>query len=631
MLERLRQSIAGTLAKILIGLLVVSFALWGIGDVFGQSQDPVVAEVGGQDITASKFRRAFEQSFYQVRLQAREQGQDITIEQARRAGLDRQVLISLISRAVLEQNADIIGLAVSNEELIRQTQSDDTFQGPFGQFDASNFRNILRASNLTEEEYLAELELNLTQKQLTTIFTSQAPVPSSLIKQMAQAQNERRVAEYLILKTSAVKKTKKPTDDELQSFIDNNPFDFTLPEKRRLSLLVLDPKKFTATIKISNKKLREEYKLRLSEFATDEERFIQQLVFTTQAEAKRARAKIKTSASFRALAKKRNFSKEDISLGWLKKGEYFSQAAENAALKLRSGQTSAPIETALGWVLLRVDKIKSAKQKSFAQAKRQLQRTLANAQAQEEIDSLHDLIEDDIAGGEPLNSLAKKYKLQSVQSGLLAQSAALPKSASKIKNLKDRLWAMTRQEVLQAAPTEEGGYYWLGLVEIQPSQVQTLAQAKNKARKLWHKAEALRSLHTRARELSKNAVAGTSLAKLSGRKTQLTPPLARLAKSRLLSAELLEAMFRTPQGGVFYGASKNKNELLVAKVVRIRNVKDDVKARADLEKQLAQELASLSSNELLSQFLANSQKQLGFRVYQQNIDLAFEQSPNQPR
>ncbi len=631
MLERLRQSVAGMLAKILIGVLVVSFALWGIGDVFSQNTNPVIAEVGSEDITASRFLRSFQQSFYQLQLNAREQGQNISVEQARQAGLDRQVVLSLIGRSVLEQSADRIGLLISQEDLAYQIQRDETFQGAFGRFDAINFRNILQSSNLTEEEYLEELEGDLIQKQLTTIFSKPAPLPRIMIKEIYKAQNERRVAKYIVISTSKVKKIKTPSDDTLQEFIDNRPFDFTIPEKRKFKVLRLSPKKFTRTIKISTKRLREEYQLRLNAFRENEQRFIQQIIFPTQAEAKKARAKIKSGTSFVKLAEQRKLSKEDISLGWLERGQYASQNLEKAALKLRKGKISPVVETPLGWALLRLDKIKPAKQKTFSQVRKELHETLALAKAQEEIDTLHDLIEDEIGGGETLEQVAKKYKLPLVKSKLLKQEDTLPKRLDDIKDLKEKVWASPDEGTSQATATQAGGYYWLALTQIESSRTQNLSQAKAKVKKLWQQDQALHLLEAKAKTFSQKLAAGSSFSSLTKQKVRQTPPLARTAESKLLSPDLIAALFRTPKGGTFYGASGDKKEIIIAQVVSIRQPQNLNAQQKKSEQGLTQEMRNVSANELLTQYLSNEQKQLGLNFYKNNLDLAFEQSPNQSR
>lgn len=626
MLERLRQSVAGLLAKILIGLLVVSFSLWGIGDVFSPSQNPTIAEVGNKNISIKKFRRAFQQNFYQIQLNARQQGRSVSIEQVRAVGLDRQILSALIGQSALEQNAENIGMTISADELAKQIQVDPAFHGAFGKFDIVSFQNTLQASGFTEEEYLEERKNAIIRQQLITVFTARPLASNQLVKLIYSAQNQRRVAEYIILKPSQIPSPKLPNEEVLNEFISSQPKTFTAPEKRKFSLLLLDPKKFTARINISNKKLLEEYNIRIDEFKTDETRLVQQIVFNSKKEALLAKKKYFTSSSFIKLARGLGLNKDDISLGWLKKGDYLSPSIEKSILKLSKGKISQPLETDFGWVLMRVADIKPSKQKTFNKVRAQLKQRLAYNIAQDEIDELHDLIEDEIAGGEALKSVAKKYKLGLTKSKLLKQEDSLPKIKADIKGIKERIWARKQEEVLQVAQTDDGGYYWLAITEIKPARLQSLKEASSKAIKLWKKEEKFRLLKIKAEKISKEVASGKKLATITKQKLQRTPPLARSANDKVLTTEMIGILFRTPKFGTFNGPAKTSGEIVVAQVSKISAFRENSKNRKELLERIKQEIANLSANEMITQYLAQTQKELGVSVFENNLELAFEQT-----
>lgn len=625
MLNRLRQSAAGTLSKILITLLVASFALWGIGDVFGQNQNPSVAQVGGESIDATKFLLAFQQNYLRARINAAEQGKDITVEQARRAGLDRQVLSFLISRSVLEQNAEKMGLSVSRDRLLEFIQEDETFKGAFGQFDATVFQNTLQGSNLTEEKYLTDLEQGLTREQLLTIFSRRPAVPRALVDKIYSAQNEKRTAEYVILKAKSATK-KKASDEALQEFIDSHETDFSLPEKRQFQVLLLEPDKFTKEIKISAKDLQEEYKNRLTDFQTPEQRKIEQLVFTNKKEAAAAHKKIKAGTRFSSVAKKRGLSKGDWSLGWRGKGQYISEKIELAATKLSRGKVSVPIQTDLGWVVLRVAAIKKAKTKSFASVRAVLKKSLAYEQILEVIDELHDLIEDEIASGETFKALAKKYKLQFVQSKTLTRESKMPTALKSITDISARVWTSEQEGPLESQASAQGGFYWLTITSLEPRRVQTLSEARTKAQKKWQIAQNLAALKERAQTISQQVAQGASLRKASKLQPKRTPPLARFSNDRTLSPILLEALFRTTKGGVFFGASK-QGDIIIARVAQITQSREGASARTQTKKRLAKEMNELSANEALGLYISAYQKSLGVDVNAAQVELALERLP----
>jgi len=118
MMEALRSSAGSWIAKIFIALLAMSFGIWGIADVFRGHSTDVLARVGSEKITGQEYRRAFDR---QVRAFSERQGVQITPEQAKSIGLDRQVLAQLLQGATLDAQASSLGLAVSDAMIAEQS------------------------------------------------------------------------------------------------------------------------------------------------------------------------------------------------------------------------------------------------------------------------------------------------------------------------------------------------------------------------------------------------------------------------------------------------------------------------------------------------------------------------------
>ena len=125
MMDSLRNAAKSWVAKVLIGLLAVSFGVWGIADVFRGYSRGALARVGGVDITGEEFSRAF--SRYLQDLQ-RQTGQVFTPEDARKFGLDRQVLNNLIQTAAVDNQARGMGLAVSDAFIAKEPKSKQWFR-----------------------------------------------------------------------------------------------------------------------------------------------------------------------------------------------------------------------------------------------------------------------------------------------------------------------------------------------------------------------------------------------------------------------------------------------------------------------------------------------------------------------
>ena len=266
------------------------------------------------------------------------------------------------------------------------------------------------------------------------------------------------------------------------------------------------------------------------------------------------------------------------------------------------------------------------KQKSFRQARKQIYERLAFNMAQDEIDSTHDLIEDEIAGGQSFAAIAKKFPVRFVKNKILTRNGSMPKGLPEIPDLSARIFATVPGDAPPAQRFLEGGYYWLAVQEIIAAEQPSFDKARAKAAKLWQKTERGKKLKRMAETITQRAAKGTPLAKLTKVKPRQTPPLARFANSDALSADHLEALFRLPKGGAFNAPTPNGDNIIVARLIAISEVKDDPRNRSDLKGRIRQEIAALSGNELFQQYIAAAQQELGISVYEQNLNLAFERA-----
>src|SRR6185503_17027005 len=157
MLRGIRKASANWLGRAVMGgvmgLLALSFAVWGINDIFKGFGRSTLAKVGGTEIAIEQFRRTYNERLQQLSRQA---GQPISPEQAKAFGLDRSVLLGMINDAALDQLAHRMGLALPDEEIVRRITEDPTFRSPTGKFDRGRFDQFLRAVGMSEQRLIAE-------------------------------------------------------------------------------------------------------------------------------------------------------------------------------------------------------------------------------------------------------------------------------------------------------------------------------------------------------------------------------------------------------------------------------------------------------------------------------------------
>ena len=135
MLDALRRGATGWLAKVLFTVLVLSFAIWGIPHDFLGGGANYVARVGSTTISPNEYQRAFQR---ELNLQS-QQGQRMSTEDARKAGMDRYVLKRLMTQATVQQHASELNLALPDQSLVEDIRSDENMKGRDGKFSASRF------------------------------------------------------------------------------------------------------------------------------------------------------------------------------------------------------------------------------------------------------------------------------------------------------------------------------------------------------------------------------------------------------------------------------------------------------------------------------------------------------------
>src|SRR5262245_34805997 len=140
MLRGLRDASKGWLGRtvmgLVMGLLVLSFAVWGIGDIFRGFGRSTFAKIGDQEIGIEQFRQLYRD---RLTLFSRQIGRNITFEQARATGIDQQIVRSIVSEFVIDERARKLRLSVSDDEIRRRILADPRFQGLNGQFDRERF------------------------------------------------------------------------------------------------------------------------------------------------------------------------------------------------------------------------------------------------------------------------------------------------------------------------------------------------------------------------------------------------------------------------------------------------------------------------------------------------------------
>src|SRR5664279_1174409 len=289
-----------TIMTVVMGVLIVSFGVWGIADIFRGFGQSTLAKVGSTEISINEFRQIYTDRLQQI---GRQFGRPLTQDQARNFGLDRQVLEQTIAEAALDEQARRLGLGQSDAETLRVVMNDPNFKGLDGKFDPQRFQSTIRQFGFTEARYIADQRRVSLRRQIAGTITAGLEPSKTLIDALSRFQNEQRSIEYIKLDAAQAGTIDPPSPETLATYFDEHKSQFRAPEYRKISFAVITPEELGKWSDVPDEDAKKLFELRRDRLGTPEKREVSQIVFTNAEEAATARSRITTGLSFDDLAK----------------------------------------------------------------------------------------------------------------------------------------------------------------------------------------------------------------------------------------------------------------------------------------------------------------------------------------
>ena len=180
----------------------------------------------------------------------------------------QQALQDLVGQRLINLQASDMGLVVPDDALRTLVTEDPVFHSG-GQFDRSRFDQLLRASGLSEDAYLASLRQQVVRAALTGSIAGPVQAPPGLVDAIYRYRNEQRRGHYVPVPIASITDVPAPSEDELAQFHEAHEAQFTAPEYRGLTFIKLEPKDLIDEIEVSDEDIEGAYQSRLEEFHRD--------------------------------------------------------------------------------------------------------------------------------------------------------------------------------------------------------------------------------------------------------------------------------------------------------------------------------------------------------------------------
>src|SRR5882757_10175783 len=231
MLESIRSASQGfvgkTIMTIVMGLIIVSFVIWGVGDMLRGFSPSTVASVGSAKISAQDYHVAYDRAIQQYQRRFK---RPFTNEEARQVGLDRSVLQQLVNEAAVDEEGRKLGLGISDEALRQVITSNPGFHDKSGAFDPALLANALRDMDMNERGFVSQLRQQVLRQFIVGALATGVTAPKAEVTAEADYQGQTRSADTFLLPASAAGDIPAPSEDALKAFYNDRKSSYRAPE-----------------------------------------------------------------------------------------------------------------------------------------------------------------------------------------------------------------------------------------------------------------------------------------------------------------------------------------------------------------------------------------------------------------
>lgn len=505
MLRTMRGAAETWIIKLLMVFLVISFSIWGVGDIFrGNPQQRTVACIGGfylplsflfgssasictgERINVQELQLDFRRSFD---MEQQRRGADFTMEKAKQQGMLDRVVRESVARKLFDHIAKDFNLRYDTNAVLAQLANTPDLRAKDGTFDKDKLKRAMQNMHMNETEFVNYMRETFSRDQSIGIFSLMAYPPPALFNEYLQARGQERMIQILKLGHDKMPSPAAPDAATLELFYKMHPNLFTAPEYRSFTLLRISQDEIAQNTPISDAELAEAFPKRQKEFAHGEQRDILQVVV---GDAEAAKALAKAAQEKHDLRQAAEAAKKDAVVLENQTEETIPSALYTTVFTAEVGAISDPIKTDFGFHIVQVLKVKPPYQPVLADVKDKLRAKLQREHAQGAAQELANKVDDEIGAGKNLDEIAAIYHLTTSKFTELTRDGEdkkgkkpeLPTGGNMILQ---NAFGLSEGENSALLDDHRGNILVVHVDKVIPSQVEPIANIQDKVLAAWRK------------------------------------------------------------------------------------------------------------------------------------------------
>jgi len=582
-LRKASKSKIGTIVVAIVGLAIVAgFGAGGIASLdlgsFTSMSASTLAEVGSKEVTDREMSAAMQRQL------ARAREQNPEADYASIAGDFAPLLDSLVDQRAIQAFADKEGFVVSKRLIDAEIANIPGVRGLNGKVSEQSYRAFLQQQRLTDAELRDAIGGTILQRLLITPGATGAKVPLGIATPYASMLLEVREGEVTLVPISQFAATLNPTDAQIEQFYKTNTGRYLIPERRVLKIARIGPEQ-VAHVQATDQEIAQYYNDHQDVYGSKDIRVISQAVIPDQKVANQVAASATGGASFVDAVKLAGLSAADISVGPQTQKDFADLAGDKvaaAAFSAPAGAVIGPIQSPLGWHVVKIESVETKGGKSLAAARGEIAEKLTAEKRKTALSDLGDKIQDALDGGSNLDEAAKEANVTVSATPLVTASGrslsdpSYKFPADLVPALKSGFELQPNDDPVVEQLADDGGFAVVAPGQIVASAPAPIATIRDQVRQDWIQQEANARARALADEIAKAATGTTSLADAAKKANASLPGVQPVKARRLQISQLgnkvpppLAMLFTLGQGKANVVADQQGQGYFVVKAAKI--------------------------------------------------------------